>query len=549
MKVALPWSLPHYFPLNSFDDKYAALIINETENITFYCWDHYKVSRFLHGFPTKRLSKFPGNVVLKPNYKKLHKEWQALTENVFNDRFVFLTACLPGDIEFVHSAPFASLTRPFVFQCERFASIFHPLTQDRLADKKTLERARNIYREILASELCLTIHSHIPDTLSHIRDFFDDEVINAKLHLSSIAFPKSTISGRSICLKSMKAPRFIFINPKNDTQNTHDIITVLNFWKNYKSLDNPGILLICNLEIGDDFLNQEGVERDFIQEELGHSIQCYSKYLREAERDALIESCNFAILPRPILDTALLITSQAKGTIPIVFDAQGVKHLVRNDFNALVLDASSEKEIIDRIVLLIENPKTMALTAENGKETYAVNFQNPDVLHSYWRNISQVFEICQDAGLSSADICKDYSSEDLFIEPSNFSKQFSGPRKPVKFLESNYASFYKIGQFFYRIPRKEDMNFFKIWNIFKEGSDIEVHYDLVLKNKDFLLYQASPKYYYKAWAVSISNRLKPYKKIHSLAKRIYTVSSHTKKSIIKFFIVFNSKLSMARISK
>ena len=172
-RIAVPWSLSHYMPLNAFHPLYRALFDNHPENIIIAAWDNVELSQALRG--NKRLlAEVCGSI------HSDQKDFRSQINSDLSDKYIegyfppniTLTKLLPGDIEFHHTAPFPSLTRPFVFHCESFAPIFFPFNHQGGGEMNSHEALRSHYRNILGNPLCLGIFSHIPETLRDISLFF-----------------------------------------------------------------------------------------------------------------------------------------------------------------------------------------------------------------------------------------------------------------------------------------------------------------------------------------------------------------------------------------
>ncbi|HQT47605.1 MAG TPA: hypothetical protein PLY97_10330, partial [Acidocella sp.] len=130
LSVAVPWSLSHYIPLNGFHPLYRALFENHPADTELHAWDNTELSNMLRGDKAlcrellsavqREAEGFTayGTSALAPRYRE-----------AFFAPNIALTALLPGDIELHHTAPYPSMTRPFVFHCESFAPIFFPFVQ------------------------------------------------------------------------------------------------------------------------------------------------------------------------------------------------------------------------------------------------------------------------------------------------------------------------------------------------------------------------------------------------------------------------------------
>ena len=173
LNIAVPWSLSHYIPLDGFTPRYRALFDHAPENIRFSAWDNVNLGRKL------RRNVFIRKWLLDSAKREAH-HLDGLAEGSVARRYKehfwapnqILTAELPGEIEFHHTALFPSLKRPFIFHCETFEEVFTPFVQEDDGIIQDDEELREHYRSIFSNPLCLGIFSHVPETLQVVRDIF-----------------------------------------------------------------------------------------------------------------------------------------------------------------------------------------------------------------------------------------------------------------------------------------------------------------------------------------------------------------------------------------
>ena len=170
LNVAVPWSLSHYIPLNGFHPLYRALFDHTPKNITLSAWDNVRLyHRFRSDIPTrtKLVNQAEGlnSVGGREPVAKRHLEYFWPPNQV-------LTAELPGDIEFHHTAPFPSLSRPFVFHCESFAPVLIPFAHQGSGSLDDPLEVREYYRSIFASQLCLVFFLIYPKLSKRSASFF-----------------------------------------------------------------------------------------------------------------------------------------------------------------------------------------------------------------------------------------------------------------------------------------------------------------------------------------------------------------------------------------
>ncbi|MEP6889787.1 MAG: hypothetical protein ABI955_03705, partial [Nitrospirota bacterium] len=166
LKVAVPWGLSHYIPLNGFHPLYRALFDHAPANINLFAWDNVKLHRRVCSDAKMRAALLNKAKAEQHHSERLARESsaRAYREYLWPPNYV-LTTELMGDIEFYHTAPFPSLKRPFVFYCESYAPVLFPFAQQGTGSLERHEEIREHYQSIFANPLCLGIFSHIPETL------------------------------------------------------------------------------------------------------------------------------------------------------------------------------------------------------------------------------------------------------------------------------------------------------------------------------------------------------------------------------------------------
>jgi glycosyltransferase involved in cell wall biosynthesis len=343
INVAVPWSLSHYIPLNGFHPLYRALFDNRLESIQINAWDNVELSQVM-----RDSSEVRSKVVsaISTQREMLQRKIKSnLASRYLEEYFppnITLTNLLPGDIEFHHTAPFPSLTRPFVFHCESFAPIFFPFSHQGEGKIMSPYAVRKHYLRILEDPLCLGIFSHISETLSDISNFFDSPDINAKLHLSKIGLSRHSLP-KEVQEKRwpLNNPRFLFVNSAN--QNSANFFhrgghIVLRFWRELMASGHRGKLYLRCARPSDELLTKHGVDVAFLQTEESRSVIWIQEYLTNQELNALISDVHFLLLPSFSLHSVSIMQAMALGTVPVVSDTVGTSLYVKDDHNGIVLE-------------------------------------------------------------------------------------------------------------------------------------------------------------------------------------------------------------------
>ena len=343
LSVAVPWSLSHYIPLNGFHPLYRALFDQAPANIKLNAWDNVRLhNRFARDIEIREAVLNAANCAKQ---KSLQLDAGRI-ERTYLDYFwppnQVLTSELMGDIEFHHTAPFPSLTRPFIFHCESFAPVFLPFAQQGSGGLGNHQELRQHYRRIFADPLCLGIFSHIPETLGSLSQFFADAEIDRKLFNSRIGLSSHAVVDPGLPPRtSLARPKFLFVNSAN--QNPRNFFRrgghiVLRFWQEYKANGRDGFLMLRCAKPGEKDLLDHGVDTSFLTTETGRSIVWIEDYLANHEQNALMASAHFFLLPSASLHSVSIMQAMTLGTIPVVTDTVGPSVYVTDDEQGIVLE-------------------------------------------------------------------------------------------------------------------------------------------------------------------------------------------------------------------
>lgn len=343
LQVAAPWGLSHYIALNGFHPLYRALVDYAPDDIRVLSWDNVSLYEALA--KNHRLRYETVEAVRRQeqdNRKRRPDELEKKYQAYFWPPNQILTEQLPGEIELHHTAPFPSMTRPFVFHCESFAPIFFPFTQQGSGRFEHHAQLREHYRRIFANPLCLGIFSHIPETLNGIRRFFGEPDIDRKLFPSRIGLSETAFADAEIDKPPLtEQARFLFVNSAN--QNPDNFFRrgghiVLRFWERFRRDGHRGLLMLRCARPSDADLRAYGVDADFVTAETGGSVIWAQDYLSNREMNALMTNAHFFLLPSNSLHSASIMQSMWLGAIPVLSDAIGVEQYVRDEENGIVLE-------------------------------------------------------------------------------------------------------------------------------------------------------------------------------------------------------------------
>jgi glycosyltransferase involved in cell wall biosynthesis len=343
LTVAVPWSLSHYIPLNGFHPIYRALIDERPESIKIFAWDNVALWQHLKTRPD-----WP-NEVMARSLESAHFLSQQLNSRLAKPYIanywppnIALTDMLPGDIEFHHTAPFPSLTRPFIFYCESFTPVFFPFVAHQGTSKFYIPHTlRNLYHNIFKNPLCLGIYSHMPETLRDFSRFFKDDQIYSKLYQSRIGLSVNTLPPGPLAPKSpLTEPRFLFVNSADQQVKSFFLRgghIALRFWQAFCQSGNTGRLyMYCRKPTAYD-LTDYGVDTEFIQTEDQKSIIWIEGCLENHELNALLADAHFFLLPGHLLRSVSIMRAMALGSVPVVTDTVGTSLYVQHNENGIVL--------------------------------------------------------------------------------------------------------------------------------------------------------------------------------------------------------------------
>jgi glycosyltransferase involved in cell wall biosynthesis len=566
LKIAAPWSLSHYIPLNGFHPLYRALFDHAPADIDLIAWDNVKlyqhfardlrdrerVSRLATSYERERGSLPPESIA-------------TLCADCLFPPDRILTEALFGDVEFHHTAPFPSLTRPFVFHCESFAPVFFPCVQQGIGRFGRTEELRLHYQKIFSSPLCQGIYSHVPETLDSISKFFSEPVIEAKLLGSKIGLSKLSVDpGHFPPRKCIDKPRFLFINsahqrPENFFNRGGHV--VLRFWKEFRGAGRDGMLVLRCARPDDDTLASYGVDPAFIRYELGRSILWAEGYLANHEINALMADAHFFLLPSASLHSASILLAMTLGTIPIVTDTIGTSVYVRDREDAVVLKgvrdeiwhldpsmgvlvdhyermpnvaASLVTQLVERVFELLESKEVFLALSHQAAERARINFSGEAFASEFWQSVAaKARESARESrarpirSSGVADLAA--SLQNCTLDRTTWSRVFESSTQPMSLLDIGTSTVAEFGGSVVHLAGRTPTNPTD-WSVFARYHDesapetifartlVDLD-DVYLSGKD-----REPGSGSRKWVRSISASLMRFPKIHALASRGYRIA-------------------------
>ena len=479
LSVAVPWSLSHYIPLNGFHPLYRALFDHAPNRIQLNAWDNVKLhNRFSSDIETRTA------VLLAANGKKLkaNKSDVQPVEKAYYDYFYspnrILINELIGEIEFHHTAPYPSLTRPFVFHCESFSPVFLPFSQQGSGNFESHKELRTYYLGIFTHPLCIGIFSHIPETIQSLSKFFSDPDIDRKLFSSRIGLSTVAYTDNKLPEKTdLSRPKFLFVNSAN--QNPANFFRrgghlVLRFWKELVSSGRDGLLMLRCARPSEKDLAAYGVDTHFLNEETGRSIIWAEDYLAHHEMNALMASAHFFLLPSASLHSVSIMQAMMLGAIPVVSDTVGTSVYVTDDENGIVLkgvrsaiwdvdpstgilvdhycrisvmDDSMVSQMTDRIFALLNVPEKFMQVQNCSKAHARLQFSGEAFASDFWSSVDNLYRIYQHSASQRNHVPSKtaQSLADCTIQDDGWARVFESATQPMRRICTGQSVVWELG--------------------------------------------------------------------------------------------------------
>lgn len=507
-KVSLPWNLTHYMPLNGFHPLYRALIDEAPDNISFCAWDNVKLHhRFLDDSKCRKQTL--------RECRKFETQWYAIQDPIEKAHLQYywppnqvLTEQLEGDIEFHHTAPFPSLTRPFVFHCEMFDSIFLSFI---ILGMKDFNAYKEYLRSIFSHPYCIGISSHVPETLDNFRSFFSDKAIDQKLFLSQMGLSSHTFKKRGELQKdSIKNPQFLFVNSANqDPMNffRRGGHIVLRFWQELIKRGYKGCLTLRCCKPGDRDLLAFGVDTAFVQAELGSSIEWIEGYASNDQLKAMMERAHFFLLPSEMLHSVSIMQAMSFGSIPVVSDTLGTSLYVSSEQYGIILKGvrkawwqqdpnfgilrsrcydtsridkdlcdSLIRQLLEGVLKLLDKPELYQRIQEDVRLYAKQHFSGGNFSSHFWEKVSFLYENFLDSSVNSnkspRQETRSVHSEELAqslsncqLDHENWGRVFESATQPHIRNQKNNSLIIEMGGVFIHVPRANNLKI-NGWSVF-----------------------------------------------------------------------------------
>lgn len=355
LRLALPWNITSYFPLNSFHPLYASLFDDpESHNVDLRVIDEIALLRKLTSPAcASRLSlarrlfaqDIEDDSVFSSEIGSAYLQQHGADQLWLADR-------LQGDIELHHTAPVTAARRPFAIHCESAHPIFYPFGGSSTGLKQKGDSVRQFYRALFSSTHCLGIFSHLQSTLDDIAAFLQSKEVERKLFVTGTALPRTTT--RRLLRKRQN------VDPKPSLLFTHSaqqnpasfvlrggIIALLLAQRLWHHGVPARFVFRCNRPDGDS-IRRYGIDADVLERrEQSGDLQWITGYMPEAPMLDLFREADFFLLPSVNLHSASLMQAQLAGAIPIVSDTIGVDRFVQDNETGVVLSGVSKNVVVE----------------------------------------------------------------------------------------------------------------------------------------------------------------------------------------------------------
>lgn len=556
LRVAIPWSLSHYIPLNGFHPLYRALFDHVPAGVELNAWDNVKLQRHFH----------QNNGDLRATLELVERERfrtrklddrsvaKAYEEYLFAPNKV-LTEALAGDVELHHTAPFASLSRPFVFHCESFAPVFLPFAQQGSGSLEKHDELRDHYRRILGSPLCLGIHSHIPETLESLSFFFRDKAIDGKLTRSRIGLSKKSFEPDYRPKGPLSTAKFLFINsahqnPANFFRRGGHI--ALQFWKEFLTQGKTGKLTLrCKRPKNADLIDHQ-VDTEFVAAETGRSIVWVEDFLANHELNRLMADAHFLLLPSASLHSATILQAMTLGAVPIITDTVGTSVYADDDSGIVLrgmrdaiwfrepvsgilfdryqptpsLDRSLASQITQRVRAMLDcDEGHYASLKSSAMKRADTAFSGESFSQDFWSSVSASLAAHTEfpAKSSTARSSVSANAQKCVLDVRECGRVFESVPQPVRRIYTGSSSVFELGGAMVHVPGNPSLELHE-WSALAGIIPPHTHqtvfaYDLIELNGLFLRPDRDAFGERSRLVGWISGRLMPFPQLHSSAAR------------------------------
>ena len=513
LKISVPWSLSNYIPLNGFHPLYRAIFEAIPDDIMCSTLNNVKLAEYFE-------SKHNRNT-----FEKKYSEYSERNKYIGNiegsNDFYFknnhagnltLNSLIDCDVEFLHTAPTPTFQKPFIFHCESFLPIFIPIHEQGRGALSLDETYYKFYRKMFESDQCLSIMSHLPETLEQFKICFDSEIINKKLISTEIGISNNAYPVYDICylLKKKNKGQFLFINSAH--QNPDNFyrrggVEVLKFWERYIKSGGEGRLIMrCN-KPSRKSLEIQGVNTEFIFENSSNNIIWINYHLNINELNKLFISSEYCLIPSLSLHSVTIMQALRFAAIPIVSDTVGTDLYVKDGINGFVVGS-----IRDRLWKV--DPKTKLMFDDYDKQDEILSGLDLEILtkiQTIQKNkflLSDIQKKCYISGVEkhcgaafAHNIWHHITSQTRFIKLSGFKQSilsqsildlsknlslFESPTQPCLKLNLGKFRIYEVGGCLIR-KSYDDQYLIHEWSPIESlNKSFDIKRDLIAFNGNFI---------------------------------------------------------------
>lgn len=323
IELALPWGMSYMIPQNGYHPLYAYLLRNPPADVKLNCLDDVKTRQ--------NLKNNPGEIPkLIQRGRDCLKGLPDFFATFFNQSDTYLlelglAAEIPGDIEFAHTSPVVTGTRPFILHLESFFSLFLPFAGDPNEIVSRSFPLKEQMSRLLESEKCIAIYSHLKQTIQEINSYFDSRIISGKLHHIPIGFePHAQVKIN----KPNQNNNIKLLVISSAHQNINNFIdrggaVVLDVWEEISKKDADAELIWRSPRPPSHIRNQIASVSNRTPDQIDSlfdSINWIDRHLTDGELSHLFDYSDFLLLPSLWLHSTTIFRALSHGCIPIVSD-------------------------------------------------------------------------------------------------------------------------------------------------------------------------------------------------------------------------------------
>ncbi len=489
LSVAAPWTLIHERLANGCHPLGRSFFDFSPEYIKLNVIDNVKLQ---HRFDTCNISESFVKEVMD-NFIKLKKFPSNSINKIYEDFFWppnrAMATYMPGDIEFIHTLLYPSMTRPYVFFLESIGPMFHPFSSQGGGIIQNQTVIRHFYRPMLESPLCLGIFSQLSETCLNVKKFFSSPVIDGKVFKCGLGISEKSFYDQKIRdIDSLKSPRFFFMNSAHQNSGNFPLrgghIT-LRFWEKYISQGRTGLLIMrCEKPTAETMIKY-GINADFLRNQSGKTIIWLENYLDTKNMNTLLANVHFFLLPSVALHSASIMQSMILGAVPIVTDTFGPPEYVSDGETGVILkgvkdaiwvndpetnieydtfvmpnelEESLISQMLERVSHLSDNfdeyKKIRVQMLEHAQKNCSGQKSSQDFwahVYSLYENFKKNYDVFEKSPTENSD-----SFEDCLVSPDNWARFFESPANRVAIPFDGPGLMYEVGGEFVHLSHQNN---------------------------------------------------------------------------------------------